>query len=173
MKRRKTVHYTLRVNDDIFSVVEKEAQRKGISTSSLINQILTKYANRERHLEHLGFIPVSKDTLRKMLNRVDTKLLAEDSKELGSTVAREYVSYIFHDVNKHTLIQFLDVWCSVFESYKHETNGYAHRFSIKHDIGIQYSLHMAEYLKALIEPIITRRVSFETTPNMVNFMFEV
>jgi len=172
--KHKTVPYTFRVSDEILSQVEKEAKDKGISVSGLVGQIVTKYAKSDRYFDQLGFLPMSKDVLRKWLNRIDEKFLVEDSKELGSTIAREYISYFFHDVNKDTLLQFLDLWFSRFDSYQHKTDGEVHKFAINHDINMKYSLYMKELLRALIEPIILKKVEFlELTPNVISLSFEV
>ena len=155
------------------SAIEKEAESRGVSVSSLLNQILAKYVRRDRYFEQLGFIPMSKDVLRKWLSRIDRQFLLADSKELGSTIAREYVSYFFHDVNKYTLLEFLDLWLSRFQSYQHKVNGNTHSFAVNHDINMQYSIYMKEFLKALMESIIANQVKFlELTPNVVSFSFE-
>jgi len=46
------------------------------------------------HFKHLGFVPVPKDFLRKWIPKINEKDLVKDAKELGSVIAREYISYI-------------------------------------------------------------------------------
>jgi DNA-binding transcriptional ArsR family regulator len=154
--------------------LEKEAESRGVTPSALINEILSKYVKRYRYFEQLGFLPMSKDVLRKWLGRMEERFLVEDSRELGSTIGREYISYFFHDVNKDTLLKFLDVWLGRFESYKHEIDDRTHWLAVSHGINMQYSIHMKEFLKSLIEPIISEQVKFvDLTPNMISFSFEI
>jgi len=169
----RSVHYSFRIEQDIFTIIDKEAKDRKISISSLMNGVLAKYAKRDRYFERLGFILMSKDVLRKWLNRIEDKFLIQDSKVLGGTVAREYISYLFHDINKHTLVEFLDLLFSTFEYYQHKVDGKTHSFAIKHDINIQYSIYMKEFLKALIESIILKELNFvEVAPNVISFSFE-
>jgi len=173
-KRRKRVHYTFRMDEEVFSSIEKEADEKGITTSSLLSRIVQNYVKRDRFLEQLGFIPVGKDVMRAWLNRIEDDFLKKDAKKLGSTIAREYVSYFFHDVNKNTLIQFLDVWlCTLGDMQKREHHG-TYSFVINHGVNVQYSYYLQEFLSALIGPIISKRVNFVgITPNLLSFSFEV
>jgi hypothetical protein len=169
----RSVHYSFRIDQDIFAIIEKEAQDRKMSISSLMNGILAKYARSDRYFERLGFILMSKDVLRKWLDRIENKFLIQDSKVLGSTVAREYISYLFHDINNHTLAEFLDLLFSTFEYYQHKIDDKTHSFAIKHDINVQYSIYLKEFLKALIEPIISKELNFaEVAPNVISFSFE-
>lgn len=170
----RTVHSSFRINEDILSTIEKEAASKGISKSSLVNQILTRYCKTDKYFDQLGFIPISKVVVRKWLTRIDDKFLVEDAKDLGSTMGREYISYFFHDVNRYTLLEFLELWFSRFSTYDHKVNSDTHSFAVNHDINIKYSLSLKEFLKALVEPIILKQVKFmELTPNLLSFSFEV
>lgn len=173
--RRKRVNYTFRIDEDMFKSIEKEANEKGIAVSSLMCRITRNYVQRDRFLEQLGFIPVGKDVIRSWLDRIPEDLLQDDAEKLGSTIAREYITYFFHDIDVHTLIQFLDVWLGTLggELQKKEHYG-THTIAINHCVSIQYSLYLKEFLRALIEPITSQQVKFvEITSNLVSFSFKV
>lgn len=167
------MHYTFRIDEDIFESIGKEAGEKGITVSNLMCQITQNYVKRDRFLGQLGFVPVGKNVIRSWLGRIQEDFLREDAKKLGSTMAREYITYFFHDVNAHTLVQFLDIWLHTLgELQKKEHHG-THSIVINHGVSTQYSLYLKEFLGALIESIISRQVNFiEVTPNLVSFSFE-
>lgn len=172
--RHGTVHHSFRIDEILFFELEKEAEKKGMSVSSLMLQILAKYCTCDRYFEGLGFVPLSKDIMRQLLSKIDDRSLIECGNQLGSTVARAYVSYFFHDVNKHTLLEFLDVWFSRFQSYEHKISGTTHSFVLNHDINIQCSIFLKGFMKALIEPIVSKAVNItESTPNLLRFSFEI
>src|SRR5918993_823536 len=119
-KNKKLVHSSIRMEENVFNLLQKEAERQGISFNSLINKTLKNYVKSEMHFEQLGFFLVSKDFLRKIFAELqDEKRLEELGKELGLTVAKEHVSYCFPKVDSCTLIQFLDIWFRRLQSYKH------------------------------------------------------
>ena len=122
-KNKKIVHSSIRMEEEVFQLLQKEADRQGISFNSLINKTLKNYVISEIYFEQLGFLLVSKDFLRKTFAELqDEKRLEELGKELGVTVAKEYVSYFFPNVDSSTLSQFLDIWFQRFQSFKHRVN---------------------------------------------------
>ena len=44
----------------------------------------------------LEFLPVSKDFLRKVFENIEEKNIEEFGRDLGLTIAREYVSFFFY-----------------------------------------------------------------------------
>lgn len=173
IRRSRTVHYTFRINEEVLSNIQKEAESNSISVSGMINQILAQYISRDKYFEELGFVPISKEMLRRLMCRIQEDTLIRDSGELGSSDARECIAYIFHQINASTLLQFLDLLCSGFQSFSHESNGRFHRYAVNHGVSIQFSMHLKEYLRALIEQVLRKRIDFlEITPNIVVFAFE-
>jgi hypothetical protein len=88
----------------------------------------------------LGFLRINKDFLRKIFIYLDEKNIEQIAKELGSTIANEYVSSFFPEINSNTLIQFLDNWFGRFQSYQHRNdNDKRHSFSVNHEINTNFS----------------------------------
>lgn len=202
-KNKKLVHSSIRMEENVFNLLQKEAERQGISFNSLINKTLKNYVKSEMHFEQLGFLLVSKDFLRKTFAELqDEKRLEELGKELGLTVAKEYVSYCFPKVDSCTLIQFLDIWFRRLQSYKHivDTSRVKdinviieegirkeneeeyqqlqrkeiHYFTVNHDININFSIALKAGLEGLIEPIIKSPIVFkQITSNSISFSFSL
>ncbi|MDE1766457.1 MAG: hypothetical protein KGI27_09350 [Thaumarchaeota archaeon] len=172
--RHKTVHCSFRANENTLLELEKESATRNIHTSSLINEILDAYVSHSRHFEQLEFVPVPKDFLRKWIPRISKIGLEKDARELGVVIAREYISYFFEDVNGRTLAEFLDVWLGRLGPHQHKIKDGTHWYAVNHDINMQFSIHLKEFLSALIESITMKPVRFiEVTPNVVTFSFEV
>ncbi len=171
--RTRSIPFTFRIGEEVLSVIVGEAIRTDTSPSGLISQIVTNYARRDMYFHKLGFLPTSKNFLRLCFDKTDEESLIEVGKQLGS-MAREYVLYIFHHVNRATLLEFLTLWFSTFNSYEHKMYGETHLFVVDHDINAKYSVFMKEFLKAFIEPIISKKIeSWELTPNVISFSFEL
>jgi hypothetical protein len=130
------------------------------------------------YFEELGFILVSKNFLRKIFEGLDQKHIEELGKEYGMTIAKEYISYFYPQVNADTLIQFLEIWFRRFQSCQHRidenNNNLRHYFTVNHDINTNFSLALQSILAGLIEPIIKSTVEFTNiTPNTITFSFGV
>ncbi len=200
-KSKKHVHSSIRIEEDVFKSLQRESDRQGISVNSLINKILKNYVTSEMYFEQLGFLLVSKDFLRKTFAELqDEKRISEFGKELGLTVAKEYVSYFFPQLNSNTLAQFLDIWFKRFQSCQHrveniirynddddiknnkdrkqeevqERNNQSHSFTVNHDINMNFSIALKSILEGLIEPITKSPVKFrDITSNSISFSFEI
>jgi hypothetical protein len=177
-KKEKLVHSTYRIKEDIIRALEKEATKRGVPTSSLVNKILEIYFTSEMYFEQLGFILVSKDFLRKVFSKIEKERdIEEFGRELGLTTAKEYVSYFFPQVNSHTLVQFLDLWFRRFQSYQHRVdneNAELHYFTVIHDINLNFSIALKMILEGLIIPIVKKDLDFrDITANAISFSFEV
>jgi hypothetical protein len=175
----KLLHQGFRIQEQVIKTLTEEAARKGISVSNLVNKILKNYVTHEMQFEELGFILVSKDFLRKIFSVVDDEKDIQDfGKEFGTTMAKEYVSYFYPQVNSITLVQFLDYWFRRFQSSKHIVeNGdrsQRHYFTVNHDINIKFSFALKAILEGLIEPVSKTTVQFrDVTANSITFSFDV
>jgi hypothetical protein len=116
---KKFVHSSIRIEEQVLKALQREAERRGVSFNSLVNKTLKNYVISEMYFEQLGFILVSKDFLRKTFSRLNEKDIEEFGRELGLTVAKEYISYFFPQVNNATLVEFLDIWFRRFQFYQH------------------------------------------------------
>ena len=176
----KLLHQGFRIQEQVIKTLTEEAARKGISVSNLVNKILKNYVTHEMQFEELGFILVSKDFLRKIFSVVDDEKDIQDfGKEIGITIAKEYVSYFYPQVNSNTLVQFLDFWFRRFQSCKHiveniDRSQERHYFTVNHDINIKFSFALKAILEGLIEPVSKTAVEFrDVTANSITFSFDV
>jgi hypothetical protein len=178
-KKDKLLHQSFRLEEQVLRSLSEEAVRKGISVSSFVNKILKNYVTHEMQFEELGFVLVSKDFLRKIFDVIEDEKHIEDfGKEFGATIAKEYVSYFYPQVNSVTLIQFLDYLFRRFQSCKHivedSNRSQRHYFTVNHDINMKFSLALGAILEGLIEPISKTTLEFkDITANSISFSFEV
>jgi hypothetical protein len=174
------VHSTYRIKEPIIKALEREARKRGIPISILVNNILENYLNSEMYFEQLGFILVSKDFLRKVFSKIENeKDIEEFGLELGVTTAKEYVSYFFPQVDSRSLVQFLDLWFRRFQSYQHRVEAAqrdeneVHYFTVIHDINMNFSTALRTILEGLIVPIIKSNIEFrDITSSAISFSFE-
>jgi hypothetical protein len=173
-RSERLVHSSFRLRQDVLKSLEAEARKRGVTLSSLVNKILENYMTSEIYFEELGFMLMSKGFLRKTFNEVTEKRAEDLGKDLGLTVAKEYVAYFFPEVNTDSLIKFLELWFKRFQSFSHRMDNNRHYFTINHEININFSIILRAMLEGIIEPIAKRTVSFrELTPNTIAFSFEI
>lgn len=73
----------------------------------------------------------------------------------------------------NTVLQFLDLWCGHFDTYEHRFDGKTHFYTVHHDVNLNFSIFIKEFVSSMIQRTIPRTVRFETlAPNSVTFSFE-
>ena len=184
-KKEKLMHHSFRIEEEVIKTLTEEAVKNGISVSSLVNRKLKNYVTHEMQFEELGFILVSKDFLRKVFDIIENENHIEDfGREFGLTIAKEYVSYFYPQVNSNTLVQFLNLWFRRFQSFRYRADSDSddnrvkkgnqlHCYTVAHDINMKFSLALKSILEGLIEPVIKGPVEFrDVTANSITFSFE-
>lgn len=176
----KLTHQGFRIEEDVVKLLAREANNKQISVSSLVNIILKTHVTYRKQLGESGFIPVSKDFLRKVFSAIPQKEADEVGRSLGFSIANEYVSSFFPRLDSHTLIQFLETWLGRFQSCRHRVEDHTshsikrHTFSVDHDVNLNFSIALKIMLVGLIEPIIKTIVIFgDPTSSTVIFSFDI
>lgn len=173
INKDKLVHSSFRIKEEVIKSLEVEAKKRGVSISSLVNKTLENYVTSEMYFEELGFMLVSKEFLRKTFDKLDEKHLEVLGRELGITVAREYISYFFPEVNGDSLLKFLDLWFRRFQSYQHKVENERHYYMVNHDINVHFSIALRAMLEGLMEPILKSAVDFrDMTSNAIAFSFK-
>ena len=92
---------------------------------------------------------------------------------MGLTVAKEYISFFFPEVNGNNLVKFLDLWFKRFQSYQHRFSNNRHHYIVNHEISINFSIALKAMIEGLIEPIFKSSVNVKDfTSRMITFSFD-
>jgi len=169
----KTETVSFRIDARVRSILEGEARKGGMSLNTLVSQIFLRYAMWGRYADRLRLIPVSKDLLRDLFGSMDREKIAEVARQMADSSGREHILFLYQELNLQTLVQFLNLWSSHFDTYEHRYDGRNHFYTIHHDVNLNFSLFVREYLTTMIQSVATKQVRFETvSPNSVTFRFE-
>jgi len=171
--RLSTDTVSFRIDSSLRANLEEEAKKNRTSLNTLVSQILFRYADWWRYSGRLGLIPVSKDLLRDVFKSLDRPELEELGKRFAETSGREHVLYLFQQLSLGTILQFLDLWSSHFDAYEHRYDGRMHFYTVHHDVNLNFSIFVKEFVSTMIMGTVQRTVRFETVaPNSVTFSFE-
>ena len=80
-KKKPTLLKTIRISENIDSLLKKDAASKKTTTNALIQAILTKYLEWDRFAGRYGFISMTQDTFKTILDKIEDQRLIDASKE--------------------------------------------------------------------------------------------
>lgn len=156
--RHKTTTRSFRINVEWDEILEQEAEKQGISTSSLLNKILRKYSLYSRWNQHIDTIHLSKQMLRKILNLIQVESLAEAGSKSGSLdpinlintigLPNDYDSFVYLMTNIFGGPCFA-MWFTCFH-HKQENKDLFH---LQHDLGEGWSIYLEQYILSFLKSI--------------------
>jgi hypothetical protein len=146
---RKTVLKTMRIPNYINSLLEKDADSKGVSVNALISMIMTKYAEWDRYVERFGSITIKLQAFREMLEEIDEVKLADIASRSGSRFPKEFVLFRFKRANLDTYLEALKLMCKYkgYARYELESDESGYTVILVHDLGEKWS----NFLRHVVE----------------------
>lgn len=150
-----------------------ESKRKDITPTMLMAKLAKNHLTCNKFFDELGFIPISKDCLKIILEKLDEKNAELDGKSISNTKIGEYVTYFYHKNDRSSLLNFLKLYLSIQEGFRKENSNGTVSYTIHHNISKNYLLFLKGMLFAAIEKTLKTRVNLvEISPNLLSFNFE-
>jgi hypothetical protein len=115
------------------------ARSRKISLNSLVAQILDRYLRLWVYDRSFGFFPISKKTIRLAFSKLSPQEIREIADESGATIHKQIIMFLYGEVNATTVVEYLEVFGTRFESYKHFRKGSKHVVTIFHDVSLEFS----------------------------------
>ena len=126
------------------------ARSRKVSLNSLVSQILDRYLRLWVYDRSFGFFPVNKKTIRLAFAKLSSEEISEIANESSATIHKEIIMFLYGEVTPTTVIDYLEIFGSRFESYRHFRKASRHTVTIFHDVSIEFSQMYYSILKAIL-----------------------
>jgi hypothetical protein len=105
--------------------LQKDAKAKRMSVKSLIITMITKYAEWDRYAEKFGFVSLTYDSLKLILETSDDNKITQIGKDLGERAIREFLMFWFKRVDIELFLEGTLLWCKYarIAEYNYDTDG--------------------------------------------------
>ena len=175
MKKQKTTTRTLRISGDLDDLLERDAEDKGVSTNSLVNSKLTKYAEWDRYTEKVGFISLPRDGFKLIINSVDEQEIKKLAEEVGSRQPQELLMFWFKKMTLDAVLEGLSLYCRYggIAKYEIETSGGEYTLVLHHGINKKWSTFLGYLLTQGMKDMLNLFPKFEVTEYSVVCRFQV
>jgi hypothetical protein len=157
-KGKKTVTRTFRIRADWDYVLQKEAERQGISVNVLVNLIFRKYALLDRWASGYNAISLTQTAFRELINEIPVEELAVAGEKSGSSdiqnildstgLPHNYDSFVYL-VSEHFGNSDRAMW---FSCHQHAHGNYD-VFHLQHNLGLGWSTYLQTYLLSFLKSL--------------------
>jgi len=145
-KGKRTAFRTIRITQDLDDILRDDAKAKNMSVNDLIYSILAKYVEWDRFAERLGYVAVTREAFRSILELVEDEKLAEVAQNLGRQLFKEKCVFRFKKLNFQTLLAYVSLYTKYSGGLECEIEEEGGRYTIivRHDRGLKWS-HFARH----------------------------
>ena len=163
--KSKTVSF--RVSEHIITQIEKDAKTKLISTNVLINQILLDYVSWHRYQKRMRTFPISEEALVYFLDALNESQRNE-AIEIAFNSLRDWVLVSKKKFDLHSCLEALEDYCRLAGISVEDTLlSEGHSFVVRHNLSVNASLFISEFIKKVFWEIKKVNVETQLTKTMV------
>ena len=172
----KTVTRTIRIDEGYDEIIKYEAERRGVSVNTIIDQLLRKYVQSYRYFENLSAVTLSAPSLLSLLEIIEEEEIIEIGKELGKERPYELIlkrgikpSY---ESAKWYILEVLGAqsgWMSASINVR-GGNEYIH---LSHPFGYKWSLFLRGYFGTFFKEVVGVNPETDVLSSSITFTFNL
>ncbi len=165
-KHEQTRSISYRLPEHLVNELETEAMQKEVSQNVLVKQILEKYVKWDRYADKIGIIPVPKEILRKLGDKMTGDEINQVI-DIMIPLIKDWVMFMKGNYDLKRAIEALEDYMRASGmTSDHRTEGGIHHFIIQHNLGIKWSLFTEQLLKQIFHQFLPGlAMQCKTTPN--------
>ena len=162
---------TIRINEDVDSVIQSEAERLGMSPNALINKTLQRYKDVRRFNDPQYFLLMSLETFKAILDKLSIEEIEDIGYEYGHRLLHENLLKRGREINHENIRWYIKQelgeysgWfrCDVYEKKDAET------MHLIHNLGRKWSHFLVNYITSILQGELGLKVQSVVLENDVH-----
>lgn len=106
-EQTRTTLRTVRIPQELDNALETISKERGLSVNSFVSTLLKKYVEWDKYADRFGYVTLTRESLRRILNATDDNKLIESAQDYGSTVPKEFLMFWFKELNIDSVLTAL------------------------------------------------------------------
>ena len=171
---KRTVMRSVRISQALDDVLRRDAESRGISISSLVSEIFTKYSEWDRLANKFGMMTFSGNAFKKVWEIIDEEQAINWGKEGGSKTAVETARFWFKRLNTRTFFKLIELYSKYtnFFEYEFERKGERdYAITVHHEINEKFSIFLENWFESAIKIFVGVTAKCEVSRNSVLISF--
>jgi hypothetical protein len=189
-KARHNSSLSTRLNSELERELKEEAEKKGITTSALINNVLERYMLWDRMFERFSLVTLDVSSFRYILDSMSVETAANCGKLTGERI-KGFIQFRHREINIQNFLSWLDqsskyLAIKQFEILEKPSiepelgsqigsetwNAGHYSIALYHDMGIKWSIYNKKRIEAAMNSMFMDvSPTFEVGENFVKFSF--
>jgi hypothetical protein len=164
---------TFRLDSIILNKLHHEARQNDTSVNTLVSHIIRRHIDWHSNAAKAGFVTVRRGLLIDLINRLSDKEITLLAEYIAKNETKDFVLLLRNEYNIESALDVIETWIKISgHPYRHEVNYTRHSYVIQHDMGMNWSLYMAEQYRFLFEEFELKKVDFDITDNTLDFVVD-
>jgi hypothetical protein len=166
---KKTVLRTIRISEDYDETLRRDSKARGLSVNALLSTIIAKHVEWDRYSERFGFLSLSRETFRSIIEATDEKRLDLAARELGARIPKEAVLFWRRKLTLDSFLAFL-AFVSKYQKiaeYEIETESEESVITARHELGEKWSKWLRAFLDEALRTSFGIQAEFDLSKGFV------
>jgi len=162
------------MSKELDAILNKDANAKRTTVNGLISTILTKYSEWDRFAEKFGFVSLTGELFRSLLEATDEEKLRRTAEELGSELAKEVMLFWFKELSLESFLAYLSNICRYgnLGEFELQVAGGSYMISGHHEYGERWSMFLERFLREAMRSGLSINPQVDHSKNQVILRFQ-
>jgi len=167
--KKKTVLRSIRISQELDELLQKDAENKRVSVNSLISTMMTKYAEWDRFAEKFGYVTLTTEAFRTILEITDEKKLSELAKVMGARLPREVMLFWFKKTDLEAFLSYVALYGKYSGLFEYELEKEGDRITITahHELGEKWSTFLKIFIGEAMKDTLGIIPEFEVSKSSI------
>ncbi len=150
--KRDTVAISFRLEKADLDQLRLIARTSRISLNTLVSQLVHNYLRLWVFDLKFGFHSISNGLIQMAFANLTEEEIKEIAEHEGAKVHREIIRHLYGKVSKKTVVDYLDIFGSRFESFRHfDDQNSTHTLAITHNVNLAFSKVYYNIIRAILD----------------------
>ncbi len=171
---KQTVMKSVRIPQELEDVLRRDAESRGISFSSLVSEIFTKYVEWDRLSAKFGMVSMPRQAYRKLFEILSEEQANMWGKDIGRVTAPEAAQFWFKKHNIRTFLNLLELTSKYSTAYQFELDkidGGEYTITVHHDLNEKFSIFLENWFESAVKLFVGTTPRCEVNRNSIVVSF--
>jgi hypothetical protein len=163
-QKNRTIGRSFRIEERWLSILNREAEREGISPNALMNKVLQDYCMFDADLSRFPTIILSQKSFSHLIASFPKEKLKTIGREAGIETLPDIFKTLGLELNQENIIYFIGEFLSrhaKWFSYNYHVEKKTRVFHLRHNFGENWNIFISEALSTVFENFVNVKPKIE------------